>query len=168
LTYNTFIKPVITNGAVIWYPSTDPDSAPIKQLQLLHNVGMRLITGTHRMASQDHLLAETEMLPVADHLNMVCAQFLASASNTTHTSNVTVNLSTGDRPSRKGIVHTLQSRFVHVVQLYLTNGLLAQVLLKRTLKAIHTNTVTANKRCLNNKLLGGPSPDIDPSKMTLQ
>jgi hypothetical protein len=68
----------------------------------------------------------------------------------------TVNLPTGDRPGRKGIVHTMQSRFGHVVKPYLTNGILCQVSLKRTSKAIHTNTVTANKHRLNNKLLGGP------------
>jgi hypothetical protein len=50
-TYNTFIKQVITYGAVIWYPKTDPDSASIKQLQLLQNAGMRLITGAYQMAS---------------------------------------------------------------------------------------------------------------------
>jgi hypothetical protein len=54
-----------------------------------------------------------------------------------------------------------------MVQPYLTNGVFKEVSLKRFLKAIHTNMVAANKRALNNKLLRGPPPDIDPTDRTL-
>jgi hypothetical protein len=111
LMYNTLVKPVITNGAPIWYPSMEPDSTAIKDLQRVQNNAMRTITGAHRNSSQDHLLAETKLLPNSENLNLICSQFLASASRADHPSHSTIKLPTGARPGRKGVVHTLQSRF---------------------------------------------------------
>jgi hypothetical protein len=48
LTYNTLVKPVITNGAPIWYPSNEPDSSAIQGLQRVQNNPMQIITGAHR------------------------------------------------------------------------------------------------------------------------
>jgi hypothetical protein len=121
--------------------------------------------GAHRRASQDRLLAETEILPVADHLNMVCAQFLASASTATHTSNATVHLPTGDRPGRKATLCSPASA------MWCNHILLTAYFLRFHLKEpsnLSTPTqFTANKRRSNNKLLDGPPPDIDPSEKTL-
>jgi hypothetical protein len=50
-----------------------PDSAAIKKLQWKQNAAMRIITGAHKMSSQDHLLAETQLLLVSAHLDLTCA-----------------------------------------------------------------------------------------------
>jgi hypothetical protein len=128
---------------------------------------MCIITGTHKMSLQDHLLAESQLLPVSAHLNLTCAQFLAIASCADHPSHATVNLPTGSCKSRKGIVHTLQSRFGEVIQPFLRDGVLPPANLKKTLKQMHTSAVDKNKRKLVSKFLGGPPPDIDPSESTL-
>jgi hypothetical protein len=64
----------------------DPKSVSIKRLQSMQNLAMRVITDNHKMASQDHLLAETEFLPAVAELDLICSQFLASASRSEHPS----------------------------------------------------------------------------------
>ena len=61
LTYNVFVKPVITYTAPLWFPSTKPDSASMARLQRIQNAAMRIITGAHKMSSVDHLLTKTEL-----------------------------------------------------------------------------------------------------------
>jgi hypothetical protein len=120
------------------------------------------------MASQDHLLAKTEILPVAAELDLVCFQFLASASRRDHPSHAVVNMLTGTRPGRKEIVHTLQSRFGHVVRPFLNDdGVLPEVLYKRTINAIHTSAVARSKCALKNRVLGTAPPDINPIESSL-
>jgi hypothetical protein len=82
---------------------------------------MRTITLSHRNASQDHLLAESNLLLVAEYLGLTCSQFLLSASHRNHPSKAVVNLPTGSGMGRKKKVHTLQSRFGHIVQPYLND-----------------------------------------------
>jgi hypothetical protein len=128
---------------------------------------MRTITGAHRNSSQDHLLAETKLLPISENLNLICSQFLASASRANHPSHSTIKQPTGARPGRKSIVHTLQSRFGHVVEPFLRDGVLPEADYEKTISAIHTNTVAANKRSLTNKLLGRAPPDVNPEELLL-
>ena len=40
---------------------------------------LRIATGCVKMASIDHLHEETEMLPVQDHLSLICSQYLVIA-----------------------------------------------------------------------------------------
>jgi hypothetical protein len=129
---------------------------------------MHVITGAHKMASRDHLLAEMQLLPISTHLELTCAQFLASASCVNHPSHAIVNLPSGNRSGRKGgIVHTLQSRFGSVVQPYLRDGVLPRAKLKRILNSIHTSIVDKTKRSLTSKLLRRPPLDIDPTEAKL-
>jgi hypothetical protein len=154
-------------GAPLWFPNTVPEAESVKELQRLQNAAMRVMTGNHKAASTDHLLAETELLPVSEHLGMVCSQFLACASVASHPSHETVRLPTGSRKGRKKIVHMLQSRFGHVVEPFTADGVLSGVSLKRTLESIHTSVVSRNKQKLYNKVLGGVPPEVDPSEQTL-
>jgi hypothetical protein len=68
LTYKSLIKPVMIFNGPIWYPRVEPNASSIKRLQRVKNAAMRLITGAHKLSSQNHHLAETKLLPVADHL----------------------------------------------------------------------------------------------------
>jgi hypothetical protein len=154
-------------GAPLWFPNTNPEAESVIELQRLQNAAMRVMTGNHKAASTDHLLAETELLPVSEHLGMVCSQFLACASVASHPSHETVRLPSGSRKGRKKVVHTLQSRFGHMVEPFTTDGILPGVSLKRTLETIHTSVVSRNKAKLYNKVLGGVPPEVDPSEQTL-
>lgn len=80
---------------------------------------MRTITGCHKMAEQDHLLAETGMLPVSENLRLLSCQFLANTSQEHHPSHQVMKIPTGQRKGRKEVVHTLPSRFQHEVEPYL-------------------------------------------------
>jgi hypothetical protein len=40
LTYDAYVKPVMTNGAPIWFPCTDPDATSIAGLQRVQNTEM--------------------------------------------------------------------------------------------------------------------------------
>jgi hypothetical protein len=48
LTYQALIKPVISFGAPVYFPSVEPDSVHIKRLQRMQNGCMRTITELHR------------------------------------------------------------------------------------------------------------------------
>jgi hypothetical protein len=142
LTYQALVKPIMAHNATIWFPSVGPDATSNEELQ---------ITGGHKVTSREHLLAETNFLPVAKHIEMICAQFLASAYREEHPSHKIILLPTGNRLGRKGVIHTLQSRFNHCVEPYLKDGILPPSSLKQTQKAIHTATVAACKRTLKKK-----------------
>jgi hypothetical protein len=85
-TNNTYLKPNILHVVPVWFPSVGPEAACIKKLKGVHNNAMCVITGANRMADTEHLLAETEMLPVAEQLGLAYKQFLASAHRCDHPS----------------------------------------------------------------------------------
>jgi hypothetical protein len=74
---------------------------------------MRLITGCHKAFSITHLYAETKLMPVAEHLGMLCAQFLAGCLLPSHSSHEVVLLPPGPRKNSSGrpLKETLASRF---------------------------------------------------------
>jgi hypothetical protein len=85
-----------------------------------------------------------------------------------HPSDAFVRTPTGHRTGRKGVLHTLQSKFGHVVEPYLNeDGVLSPVLYKRTLNTIHTQVVDKNKKSLVSKLLGSVPPEISELEKTL-
>jgi hypothetical protein len=145
-----------------------PELSAVEKLQRTQNNAMQVITGLHKMASRDHLLAETKLLPVKAHLGLVCSQFLVSASRASHPSNSIVKIPTGERKGKKGIIHTLQSRFGHVIQPFLNEeGNLPEVSYKRALDSIHTAVVAEEKRKLTCKALGTAPTDISPEESSL-
>jgi hypothetical protein len=134
----------------------------------MQNAAMRIITGSHKMASPEYLQAEAGMLSISRQLNLACSQYLINASTNLHPSHDTVRLPTGTRPSRKDVVHTLQSRFGHTVEPFLNDdGVVPEISRKRALKSLHTKAVVETKAKLISKLLGTVAPDIDPSESTL-
>ena len=49
-----------------------------KKIQTAHNPALRMATGTHKMASIDHLHQESLMLRVKDHSDMFSVQYLVN------------------------------------------------------------------------------------------
>ena len=75
LSYKVLVKTKLDYGAPVWATNVKPSS--VKRLQTIQNAGLRTVTGSHKMASEDHLHSETKVLPVAPHLNMLCTQYLS-------------------------------------------------------------------------------------------
>jgi hypothetical protein len=150
LTYNTFIKPVFSFAPAIWVPNCKKSN--IKQLQTVQNKALRCITGCHQATGEDHLHQETGILPVADRLDMLCAQFLASAMHQDHPSHETVLLPSGPRK-------------MHIVEPFLQDGVIKEITYKKTLEAIHSSAVAATiSRQGPNRVLQGPAPVISASE----
>ena len=169
LTYNSIIKPTIGFGAPIWVPNMKPSN--VKKLQTLQNCGLRMITGCHLASSIDHLHAETEILPVQIHLDMLCSQFLLSAMRPAHPSHEVVLRPPGPRTNKAGrpMKETLSSKYLHTVQPYLNdNGVMSEVSYKRALQSIHSNAVSrALREQSNNVLLQRRPPAVSATKQLL-
>ena len=54
----------------------------LEKIQRTLNEALRIITGSHKMSSIDHLNSETKMLLVKDHLNLLSAQYLVHCLDT--------------------------------------------------------------------------------------
>jgi hypothetical protein len=117
-TYRTITRPILNYAAPIWYPVASRTA--VASLQIIQNTALRLATGCLKMAPIAHLHQETGVLPLSAHLDLACAQFLASALQPSHTSFRIVSAPLGDRPMKASI----QSRFGHLVTPLLANGIL--------------------------------------------
>ena len=80
----------------------------------MQNKALRLICGCHLNASIDHLHAETGELPVAQHMRLLSAQFLAKALDPGHVSYPYVTMDPGPRRKKnhrnEPLKHTLRSK----------------------------------------------------------
>ena len=74
------------------------------------------------MSPIPHLYSETKMLPVKEHLSLICQQFLVSALIHNHPSHRLVTDNSNPRPSTAPIRSSLQSRFLPMMQHVLTDG----------------------------------------------
>ena len=86
----------------------------ISKLQIIQNAALRIATGCPLMASIDHLHTEAEVLTVKEHLDMLCAQFLAICLQRLHPSCPTVTAESGPRNTKK----TLQHRYYTLVECF--------------------------------------------------
>ncbi|KAF2344177.1 Reverse transcriptase domain [Trinorchestia longiramus] len=86
LTYKALINSIVTYAAPIWFPNASPSS--IAKLQTIQNAALRIASGSHKMASASHLHRETGVLPVADHLSLLCSQYLFSSLRPHHPNNL--------------------------------------------------------------------------------
>jgi hypothetical protein len=138
MTYKSHIKPCIDYLGPVWFPSVNPESSSIKKLQREQNNTMRTITGNHKMASEDHLLAETQLLSLKEHLKLICMQLLASASRIDHPSESVIRMPTGKRKGRTEKIHMLQLRFGYAIDPFLKDGILPEADYKKTINSLHT------------------------------
>ena len=164
MTYNALIKPVITYACPIWYPPTC--NSNIASLQAIQNKALRTISGSLTMSSVHHLHAETKTLPIKEHLDMLCRQFLVSSLRPSHPSYYYVTQPSGPRAAHR--VPTLQSRYLPSIQQYLTSNRTPPGEYRRIIKAIHTSTVESFLNLAPpNKVLNVPPPEIDPEEERL-
>ena len=139
LTYKAIIKPILTYAAPIWFPATCRSN--IGKLQRIQNQALRIATGSLLKSDIQHLHSETSILPLSDHLGVLCAQFLAGALRPAHPSHALVTQDPGPR-SR---IPLLQTTFWSAVTGYLGDGGVADPDMHRfTISGIHTAAVAAH------------------------
>ena len=161
-TYNAILKPIITYASPVWFPNTC--NSNILKLQTLQNQALRICTGSCKMSSQSHLFHEAKVLPVQDHLSLLCKQYLVSALRVSHPSHANVTTPPGERNKKQ----TLQSKFLPAVQPFLTDGILPPRTYKKTISQLHTSAVQdAILNSAPNPILGQIPPEIDPSELAL-
>ena len=162
LTFKTLIRPIITYACPVWFPNVSPSN--VLSLQRLQNRALRTCTGSLLKSSQSHLHNESKILPVKEHLSLLCSQYLASSRRPFHPAHSLTHPSL--RP--RNMKHTLSSKFYPTVAPFLVNDILPPANYKPVLSSLHTNAVTQTIRSFDpNVLLNSSPPEIDPSESTL-
>ncbi|MCP4061384.1 MAG: hypothetical protein GY738_29760 [Pseudoalteromonas sp.] len=162
-TYNTLLRPITTYACPVWFPNTSNNH--INKLQVLQNQALRICTGSTKKSPISHLHQETKILPVQNHLSLLCSQYLASSLRPSHPSFSNVTTPPGPRSKKS----TLQSKFLHTVQPFLSpDNTLHPNNYKFTISQLHTSAVTqAINSYPPNPVLNHAPPDINPSEIPL-
>ena len=64
--------------------STNTSDSSFKKIETVQNTALRTATGTHKIASIDHLHQESLMLKVKDHSDILSAQYLVNCLEVDH------------------------------------------------------------------------------------
>ena len=158
----SLIRSLFMYASPIWLLNTSPSL--IQKLQIIQNSALRIAIGCLKMASIDHLHEETEMLPVQDHLSLICSQYLDRALQLTNPSHSVVTSPSCSRDMKK----TFHSRFLQVVAPHLFSGILPNAEYGTTIRFLHTRAVAASKSLLShNRVFQTTSPQIAPEETNL-
>jgi len=131
---------------------------------VVQNKALRPATGCHASASADHVHAETQILPVHQHLCLLATQLFARAMQEHHPSHA---IALRDR-GRRAMKHTLRSKVGEDVEPFLVNGVMRAGDFPRALKDIHTKIVGEAVDDLQpNRVLLTAPPLVDPSESYL-
>ena len=82
LTYKALGRSIANYAAPVW--STNASDTSLEKIQHTQNEALRIITGSHKMSSIDHLHRETKMLLVKDNLNLLSSQYLVHCLSPHH------------------------------------------------------------------------------------
>jgi hypothetical protein len=104
------------------------------------------------MTSIAHLHQETKVLPVKEHLQMLCDQFLANTLTRDHPSHEVVLQPQGPRKMKL----TLYSKCIYRISHHLNDdGIILQINYNKIISVIHTESVSSVISSLpHNKVLG--------------
>ena len=162
ITYKALIRTKLDYASPVWSPNIKP--SPVRRLQAVQNSGLRIVTGCHRLASEDHLHSETEMLPVRDHSELLSSQYLASALRADHPAHSSVR-----RPARRrNMKQTLQSRHTEELSSFLVDGSLPAGAFPEAKSFLHTKYVSkAISAQEYHPLLAIKTPAVDKSELDL-
>ena len=162
ITYKSLIRSKIDFAAPVWTPNVKKTS--VRRLQSIQNAGLRIVSGCVKMTAEEHLHTEAKMLSVSDHLQLLSAQYLASALRSSHPLHNLVTSPAGPR-DMKG---TLHSAFINDVQTYLANNTVPPQNYNDVKNRIHANYVT---RAINNRqnpnVLNNATPPVHVSDQDL-
>jgi hypothetical protein len=109
-------------------------------------------------------------MPVAEHLSMLCAQFLANCLRPSHPSQEVVLIPPGPRTNASGrpMKETLSSRFIAAVSPFLEGGTGTELNYKHVKESVQTASVRASIVSLKpNPVLGVKAPEVHESELWL-
>ena len=153
---------LLTYAAPVWAPNVSASS--VLRLQRVQSAALRVITGCHSATRWEYLNQETKILPVGDKLDLLCSQFLASGLRVDHPSHASVTSAPGPRTKK----FTLGSKHGHVVEPFLSDGIMRQEDFRPALTALHTQAVARSITNLGeNHLIAASPPPIDDSEACL-
>ena len=142
-------------AAPVW--SINASKTNIGKIQRTQNEALRIITGSYKMSSIDHIHSETKMLQVEDHLNLLSAQYLVQCLDTR------MFVTTSPR----WIFH--QGNEGDNLHQTLSNRVTTARNRKDTLQALHTSFVnTAIGNMKENRVLNIRPPPINDEETLLQ
>ena len=152
MTYKTLGRWIAMYAAPVW--SINASESNIGKIQRAQNEALRIITGSHKMSSIDHLHSETKMLQVEDHPNLLSAQYLVQFLDT---ENVCHHITKMDLPPREMKKSIFTRHYQTVLPLLANNR-------KDTLQALHISIVnTEIDKMKDNRVLNNRPPPINHS-----
>ena len=86
---------------------TNARNSSFKKIETAQNASLKMATGTHKIASIDHLHQESLTLKVNDHSDMLSAQYLVKNLEEDH---VCHSITTREEPRPRPMKETLHSR----------------------------------------------------------
>ena len=98
MTNKSLGRSIANYAAPVW--SVIASESNIGKIQRAQNEALRIITGSHKVSSIDHIHSETRMLQVEDHLNLLSAQYLVQCMDT---ENVCHHITKMDLPPRENV-----------------------------------------------------------------
>ena len=150
MTYKALERSIANYAAPVW--STNDSESNIGKIQRAQNEALRIITGSHKMASIDHIHSETKMIQVENHMNLLSAQYLVQCLDT---DNISHHITMMDLPPRE-MMATIFTRHYQTVLTLLANNR------KDTLQALHPSFVnTAIDNMKDNRVLNNGPPPIN-------
>ncbi len=160
-TYKAIGRSVLNYCCPIWTPNLS--NTNWKHLQTAQNTALRVATGCHKMADEDHLHAESKIMKVKPHCEMISKQFLLATQKTNHPNRTDLTRPPPARQMKK----TLSSRFGHEIS-QISHPDMSDSEYKAGLKLIHTSDVqrTLNTSA-NNKVINVRPPGINDTEKSL-
>ena len=150
LTYKALGRSIPNYAAPVW--STNASNTSLGKIQRTQNEALRIITGSHKVSSIDHLHSETKMLLVEDYLNLFSAQYLVHCLHRKCLSPYHY-----DGSSTEGNEGDLFTRHNHTVLPLLANT-------KKDSHLIHTSFVNT---AIDNRVLNNRPPPINDEEANL-
>ena len=156
MTYEALGRSIANYASPVW--NINASESNIGKIQCAQNESLRIITGSHKMVSIDHIHSETKMLQVEDHLNLLSAQYLVQCLDT---ENVCHYITKMDLPPREMKETIITRHYQTVLQLLENNR-------KDTLQALHTSFVNrAIGNMKDNRVLNNRPPSSNGSVLNI-
>ena len=152
MTYKALGRSIANYAAPVW--NINASESNIGKIQRAQNEALRIITGSHKMSSIDHI----HILQVGDHLNLLSAQYLVQCLDT---ENVCHHITKMYLPPRE-MKETIFTRHYQIVLPLLANNR------KYTLQALHISFVNpAIDNMEDNRVLNNRPPSINDEETLL-
>ena len=161
-TYTQFTRPTIEYACPVWAPIASDTN--IAKLQRIQNSALRSATGHTRDTNINHIHQETKVLPLQEHMHMICSQYRESARDRAHPLHDALAKPPPERNKKRS---ALDAEYATVVHSCDPEGE-EEKERKRNKKKIHTEAV---RKALEDRpvhpLLQHQAPTINKSEETL-